>query len=135
MHFRYGLRFLLHSFLRELLRDVFNCAIRKLVSNSILHLNTFLAHHREKKLKPTPRFFFYMFKFQKSQTKGFYQVHRQDSQPELVITPSSNKGWHEEWIFIGGNEVCSLPPFVDPSSPEAPKLIKYKIHPGDSERY
>lgn len=135
MHFRFGLRFPFHSFIRELLHDFLRCAFRQLVPNLVLSINTFIAHWSERKIRPNYLLFFKMFKFQKSLIKGLYWVQRQNGQPELVITHSSNKGWHEEWVYIRGDEVSSLPFFVDSTGGNTPSTIKYKIPPRLKEKF
>lgn len=59
--------------------------------------------------------------------KEFYQLQRQDGQPELVITPCSNKVWHEESIYIPRGEIASRPPFVDLNGEDALSNIKHKM--------
>lgn len=74
IYFRHGLKFPLHLFIKELLKNFFHCALGQIVPNSILLINVFIVHCVKRKIKPNHHLFFYMFKFQKFQMKEFYQL-------------------------------------------------------------
>lgn len=110
-----GVRFPLHVFLVTLLGFI-SVGFAQLVPNSYIHILAFIAFCHEVGVAPTLDFFFSIYAVSKSREKRFKLLGKIPSKAgedferrSLMNTSSSNKRWHEQWFFVKGPEIASLP--------------------------
>lgn len=110
---KYGFRFPLHEFIISFLCFV-GIEFAQLVPNAYIHLVSFIAICHELVVSPDLDFFLVMISVRRSKEPGLRQLNRVPGRATFAKTPSSNKGWHEQWIFAKGTNLQLLPNWSSP---------------------
>lgn len=113
-HFRAGLRLPMHRFFHTLLKDL-RLGLGQLGPNSIRKICAFIARCTELGREPTLSLFWSLHKLQASRTYvPLFELHWKEGKAlggSLVEGPSTNKGWHGEFIFVRGGDLGYLPEY------------------------
>lgn len=116
-HFRAGLRLPLHRFIHSLLVGM-RLGIGQIGPNSIRKICAFVARCTELNLEPTLSLFWSLHKLQAS--RGYnplLEIHWRGGSVlggVLVLSPTSNKGWHGEFVKVRGRDIGYLPEYRRP---------------------
>lgn len=96
----------------------------QLVPNSYIHLISFISLCHEIGITPGLDFFFALFTITGSKEPGLRQLNKRANRPVIIKNPSSNKGWHDKWIFVRGIDLQLLPRWAHPEDSVA-KVLKF----------
>lgn len=107
---KYEVWFPLHEFISSFLSFV-RIRFAQLVSNSYIHLISFIALCQEHGITLGVDFFFVLFSVDRSKEPDLRQLNKQPDKITCIKTPSSNKGWNSQWIFVKGTDLKLLPVF------------------------
>nr|XP_017238832.1 PREDICTED: uncharacterized protein LOC108211678 isoform X2 [Daucus carota subsp. sativus] len=123
-HFRAGLRLPMHRFFHTLVSDM-RLGLGQLGPNSIRKICAFIARCTDLKLEPTLSLFWALHQLQASRGhKPLFELHWM-GRPlggVLVEGPSSNKGWHPEFLMFRGGDLGYLPWYRNPKG--VTKVVK-----------
>lgn len=121
---KYGVRFPLHEFISSFLSFA-GIEFAQLVPNSYIHLISFVALCQEIGITPSLDFFFALFTIGRSKEPNLRQLNKQANRTVPIKHPTSNKGWHLQWIFVRGTDLQLLPHWAHPKDP----IVKVSTFP------
>ena len=125
-HFRAGLRLPMHRFMHTLLTEM-RLGLGQLGPNSIRKICAFIARCTDLGLEPTLKLFWALHQLQASRgLEPLFELHWRGRSfgGVLVEGPSSNKGWHPEFLMFRGGDLGYLPWYGRPDGAGATVAVK-----------
>ncbi|KAK1382822.1 hypothetical protein POM88_020557 [Heracleum sosnowskyi] len=133
-HFRAGLRLPMHRFFHTLMVDM-RLGLGQLGPNSIRKICAFIARCTELGLEPTLTLFWSLHSLQASRDyQPLFELHWKGAKSLggiLVEVPSSNKGWHVEWLLFRGGDLGYLPEYRRPDGVNGAVRRSERLEPNE----